>query len=130
MIPVIPGATVHGELYPPDAQALLTQDMLEVELSNGVIIDVGWYPEHDPDGHYGIIVFKEDDPDTLLVKVTTPSFERVVRTVSDLAERFSERTAVRSRDLESPLIVANTAISTSAPTMILPMSLKRGLQHA
>ena len=37
----------------------LTQDILELRLDNGVIIDVGWYPDHDPEGQYCTHVFRD-----------------------------------------------------------------------
>lgn len=50
-------AVVKGELYDSLEPALLLQDILEVELSDEMFIDVGWYPEHHPDGSFWIRVF-------------------------------------------------------------------------
>lgn len=36
----------------------LNQGLLLVELSNGVCIDVGWFPENDPDGAFQVKVSK------------------------------------------------------------------------
>jgi hypothetical protein len=58
MKPNIANAVVRGEIHAPTELTLLTQDMLEVELANGVVIDVGWYPEHDPNGTYGVVAFQ------------------------------------------------------------------------
>ncbi len=83
MRPNIANAVVRGELHAPTELALLTQDMLEVELSNGVVIDVGWYPEHDPSGEYGVVAFQghpdrpigkpyyTKDPKAVIAKVET-----------------------------------------------------------
>ena len=49
---------IRGELVRPDDLANLTQDLIEVELENGAIIDVGWYPEHDRNGEYVIRAFR------------------------------------------------------------------------
>ncbi len=46
MKPNIANAVIRGEIHAPTDVSFLTQDMLEVELGDGVIIDVGWYPEH------------------------------------------------------------------------------------
>lgn len=65
MIPKIANAIVRGEIrLPSDDPMLLSQDMLEVELPTGVFLDVGWFPEHDPQGEYVIMAFI--DPDNLL----------------------------------------------------------------
>jgi hypothetical protein len=49
-------ADCHGEvvgfLYEADDPADLGQDMIEVQLSSGVTIDAGWYPEGAADGAY------------------------------------------------------------------------------
>lgn len=50
-------AKVVGFLYEADSAAELGQDMIEVQLANGVSIDAGWYPEGDPDGAYDVSVW-------------------------------------------------------------------------
>lgn len=50
---------IRGELAVSAEPRDLTQDVLEIELDNGVFIDVGWYPEHDPHGQYHIRAFLE-----------------------------------------------------------------------
>jgi hypothetical protein len=47
---------VIGSLYESDDPSELGQDMLEVILENGILIDAGWYPEGDPSGCYVISV--------------------------------------------------------------------------
>ena len=46
-------------LNDPDDLALLDQDILEIELSNGMRIDVGWFPENDHNGRFVIRVFRK-----------------------------------------------------------------------
>jgi len=43
---------VVGFLYEADSPVDLGQDMIEVQLANGLTIDAGWYPEGDPAGSY------------------------------------------------------------------------------
>ena len=83
MKPNIPNAVIRGEIHAPTDASLLTQDMLEVELADGVIIDVGWYPEHNPNGAYGVVAFQghpdrpigkpyyTKDPQAVIAKVET-----------------------------------------------------------
>ena len=47
---------VIGSLYESDDLSELGQDMLEIILANGILIDAGWYPEGDPNGCYVISV--------------------------------------------------------------------------
>lgn len=58
MKPNIANAVIRGEIHAPTDVSFLTQDMLEVELADGVIIDFGWYPEHDPNGAYGVVALQ------------------------------------------------------------------------
>jgi len=48
---------VVGFLYEADLPEELGQDMIEVQLSNGMTIDAGWYPEGDPTGSYVVKVW-------------------------------------------------------------------------
>ena len=52
-----PGVVVRGEIYSPDGEDVLLQDLIEVELPNGDFADVGWYPEHDPQGRYCVTLY-------------------------------------------------------------------------
>lgn len=52
-----PGVVVRGEIYSPDGNDVLLQDLIEVELPDGDYADVGWYPEHDPQGRYCVTLY-------------------------------------------------------------------------
>jgi hypothetical protein len=52
-------AQVIGDLCDRSDVDYLTQDMLQVELPGSVFIDVGWYPDLDPNGEYRVIAFKD-----------------------------------------------------------------------
>ncbi len=48
------GSLVHNFLY-PDLQAEdLSEDLVHVVLPNGIVIDAGWFPHADPNGHFVI----------------------------------------------------------------------------
>jgi len=38
----------------------LSQDLLEIKFTNGLILDVGYYPEHNPAGNYHVNLFDGD----------------------------------------------------------------------
>ena len=81
---------LRGELVSSDDVATLDQDILEVELSNGVFIDVGWYPEHDVDGQFHIRVFLEAWENQLLVEpISTKDHHEAERIVKQLISHFS-----------------------------------------
>jgi hypothetical protein len=55
LIPSVPhDCNVVGTIYWDDAPAVLSEDMLEVTLPNGVLVSCGWYPEGNPAGSYRI----------------------------------------------------------------------------
>lgn len=58
-----PGVCIKGEIYGEMHPDVLLQDLIEVELPSGEIIDVGWYPEHDLHGSFR--VSRYDYSDTL-----------------------------------------------------------------
>ena len=46
---------VTGELVESADPRDLSEDMIEIELPNGVLIDAGWYPESSPQGRYRVV---------------------------------------------------------------------------
>jgi len=55
--------------------AFLDTDLLAVLLPNGIVIDVGWYPAHDPGGAYAISVYRRTWENQLLnrpIETTDP----------------------------------------------------------
>lgn len=67
----------HGQLYPSEDLPHLTQNMLEILLDNQITIDVGWYPEHDPNGKYVVTAFRDNAENLLLPVQTTKSYKQV-----------------------------------------------------
>lgn len=51
------GRVLFNSLYDSKEPALLGQDLVCVELENGKFIDVGWYPQFDPTGHYKVALY-------------------------------------------------------------------------
>jgi hypothetical protein len=95
LIPIdlkLPGdITVSGELLDDYSQCpeMLTQDILQVCLPTGEVIDVGWWPEFDPAGSFHIVVFQGDWDDQIEkpIEVTTPS--AAAKAIRQIALRFS-----------------------------------------
>lgn len=40
---------------------LLKEDLAQAQYPNGCVLDVGWYPEFSPDGHFAVAVIKADN---------------------------------------------------------------------
>lgn len=57
-IKVPDGSTVRNYLYENMVLEDLNQDLLLIVLPSGICIDVGWFPENDPDGHFYLRVFQ------------------------------------------------------------------------
>ena len=80
---------VKGSIVSTDNTNALDQDLLEVELKNGVFIDVGWYPEHDVNGEFFIRVFHENWENQLLAEpFTTKHQDEADSPVKELISRF------------------------------------------
>ena len=73
---------VRGQLeLAPDLDDL-DQDILEVELENGLVIDVGWIPENDPTGAYRIVVYHQYWDN----QITDPVFTKYPTEVAEIVD--------------------------------------------
>lgn len=70
------GCSVSNHLYPSMGIGYLLSDLVAVELPDGSIIDAGWYPEHDPGGHYFVRYYRVGRPKDVVpdaeARCTTP----------------------------------------------------------
>lgn len=90
MIPLVPklpsgSRVLYNALYPTKEPSFLTDDLFLAELSGGIFVDVGWFPESDPDGAYEVIFHRGNFEERI-----APPFESV-----DLAQvvEYIERMA-------------------------------------
>jgi len=79
---------LYNSLYDSLQPSVLTSDVLLVELPDGVFVDVGWYPERDPNGQFRICVF-QGAWDNRLTCERTASPQDVAARVSRLVRRFA-----------------------------------------
>ena len=90
-----PGSVVKGILlthYDPAVDLpLLDQDIVEIDLPNGMTISIGWFPEHDLAGRFRVTLFRPTRADLVRppIEVSTP-FE-VARAVENLAAEHAQR---------------------------------------
>jgi hypothetical protein len=73
----------------PEDLSLLDQDVLEVELANGIFIDVGWFPEGDPDGKFVVRVYKSGRREALREPIETKDTFEVAQLVADLIKDYA-----------------------------------------
>jgi len=84
-----PGVEVANYLYPKMDPEDLTQDIITVRLPNDYYIDVGWYPECDPNGRFVIRVFQGFwDNQKLDTPMTTKDPLEVIFAVEKLARHY------------------------------------------
>ncbi len=96
----IPGATVVGRLYDHyDDVELLDQDILEVQLANGLTIDVGWFPEYDREGKFVIKVYKDYLENSMFVPSRVKTPQEVADAVTSLANTLAEKLEVEGKML-------------------------------
>jgi hypothetical protein len=92
------GAQLSTYLYPEMDFDDLDQDLITVRLPNGYFIDVGWYPEHDPNGRFVVRVFFEFwDGQQPMRPFETKDPIQARMAVEKLAEHFSKPQIMLSR---------------------------------
>jgi hypothetical protein len=72
---------------------LLAEDLVQVRFGDHVILDLGWYPEFDPEGHFVLNVIKDEDwetPTTVLRFKNLAEFQKNMSHVIALADRLSK----------------------------------------
>jgi len=117
---------VSGYIFPTKDPEYLREDLLQIDLPTGVKIDVGWYPDGDPNGEYQIVVFRESWDDPLTFPVRTQDTEWAVKWIRHLAAVFSEaRITIRCASSGShyECIAPNwsNATFTLRPTLAFPL---------
>jgi hypothetical protein len=104
------GSRFTNHLYPTKAIGYLLEDLIVVVLPNGIIIDAGWYPEHDPSGKYVVRAYSRDWEEQIGTTVTATQPLEVRRIVEAIAQAFS-------RDLVS----FSDALSSSSGSVLYDM---------
>lgn len=66
----------------------LVNDMLEIDLPSGITIDVGWIPEHDPNGKYRIVLYKKYWADQIEAPIYLDNRKMVVDKIYELVENY------------------------------------------
>ena len=93
-------ASLHWALVPTedplDAERdSLREDLIQVVLDSGVVLDVGWYPSFSINGRFRILVVRDEDWDT-------PALMKECRTLRELNQAFVESLALaRALDVQS-----------------------------
>lgn len=59
----------------------LTEDLLQVDLSNHYLLDIGWYPEFDSQGNFVVQVIMDMDWEKPLFKDTCKTLEQLYTVV-------------------------------------------------
>lgn len=80
---------VKGCLYPTKDPVYLREDLLEIDLPSGLTIDVGWYPEGDPEGKYRIVLFRGYWENQLLEPITTPDTDKATKIIETLSAMYA-----------------------------------------
>jgi len=81
-------ARVTGVLCDRSDVHNLTQDMLQVELPGDVFIDVGWYPDWNPDGEYRLFVFYNTVENQLEPPLFTKDVHEIEEAIYSLVSKY------------------------------------------
>jgi len=85
------GTKVYNFLYRSDDPDYLVRDLLTIELPNGMCIDVGWHPEHDPSGEYVVRAFYKDWQNQIFSEpVRFVDLDQMLVAVHHYVQRFSQ----------------------------------------
>ncbi|WP_459480887.1 hypothetical protein [Clostridium saccharoperbutylacetonicum] len=70
-----------------------TQDILQIQhKKRNVIIDLGWYPDIDPCGHYRVVAIKDTNWESPIERYESRSKEDIKNKIEFLLEKFSRNT--------------------------------------
>jgi hypothetical protein len=83
------GALVKGALYNTYDLDYLSEDLLEIDLRNGLTIDVGWYPEGERPGTFQVVLFQDHWRNHVIEPIETTSLARLVPIVEAVAKKYS-----------------------------------------
>jgi hypothetical protein len=83
-----PGSVVTGALRTRAEVRNLVEDMVQIELDSGVVIDVGWYPDWNPNGEYRMVVFRESFDRPIIPVFRSRDVRRVKRAIASAASRY------------------------------------------
>jgi hypothetical protein len=84
-VPAEIGCDVTGFLYDSPLHQQLSEDMLEVCLDNGFLIDAGWYPHGDARGSYMISVSRGLE---LIISRNTKDVSEAAQIVEELISAY------------------------------------------
>ena len=71
----------------------LTEDLLQIEYKNGLVLDIGWYPEMDPNGCLKVHLIKDADwysPLICLAARSEREMEEALKEVIRIVEGYNE----------------------------------------
>lgn len=71
----------------------LTEDLLQIEYKNGLVLDIGWYPEMDPNGCLKVYLIKDADwysPLICLAARSEQEMEEALKEAVRIVERYNE----------------------------------------
>ena len=90
-----------SRLYPSLDPGFLLEDLVVVELHNGIIIDAGWYPEHDPEGEYVVRVYSPNWSEQIGPAARARDPLAVREIVEGLAKNYTKDVVSDSKSTES-----------------------------
>jgi hypothetical protein len=68
----------------------LTEDILQVQFSNSLTLDIGWYPSFDQNGEFIVYLTQYGIWDTPIIKETTKSIADLKRIIEIIVQRIND----------------------------------------
>jgi hypothetical protein len=96
--------------------------MLQLELPGDIFIDVGWYPDWDPNGEYRVAVFYDEFENLLEPMFRSTDAQAVAAHVRRMLAKYNRPTLAKARAQEAahkrgiyPPVVSMQATTTPPP---------------
>ncbi len=67
-----------------------TEDILQIKYGDRFLLDVGWYPEHDPKGKFSIVAVVDQDWMNPLLKTKCSTLDELKKAIEDTAAFINE----------------------------------------
>lgn len=65
-----------------EQEDLLSEDLLQIQYGDNIILDVGWYPEFDISGNFLVQIIKNQDWSTPVFKKACQNIEELIDTLN------------------------------------------------
>ena len=92
-----PGEVIYNNFHISSTKPIeeqwdnLHEDLIQVEYEDGLLLDVGWYPECDPTGRFIINLIQDYDWENPLKKIEAKSIDEMHKSINAIISEFIQK---------------------------------------